>query len=357
MEKRFMQGCEAVAEAAIRSGCRFFAGYPITPQNEIPEYMSRHLPERGGVFIQGESEIAAVNMVFGASSVGTRAMTSSSGLGICLKTECISYLAGTRLPAVIVNVSRGGPGLADIMPAQQDYLQATKAMGSGGHLIKVYAPSTIQESVDLTCKAFDNADRDRNPVMILMDGCIGSMMEPVELPPYRDESPDKSDYIVTGCERRKARSIRSFVTTEALPQELENIRAAKMYDRWQREEVEAEEYLLEDAVIVLVAYGITARIARSAVEAARAQGIKAGMLRPITLLPFPYAQLERLDATKVKRVLAVEMSIPGQMVQDVRIGVGHRIPVEAFGRSGGVVISDSEIEEKIIQAVKEGQIL
>jgi 2-oxoglutarate ferredoxin oxidoreductase subunit alpha len=298
MEKLFMKGNEAVAEAAVRAGCKFFAGYPITPQNEIPEYMSRRLPETGGVFVQGESEVASINMLFGASSTGARVMTSSSGLGISLKTEGVSYMAAARLPAVIVNVSRGGPGIGSIQPAQQDYLQATKAMGSGGHRLMVFAPSTVQEAIDMTFKAFDRADRDRNPVMILMDGCVGAMMEPVVLPEFKTEFPDKSDWIATGAKGRKCRFISSFdaATTEALEIEAGNKRAAAIYKSWQKNDVEVEEYMAEDADIVIAGYGIIGRIGRTAVDQLRAEGIRAGLIRPKTLSPFPYESFKNSTA-------------------------------------------------------------
>lgn len=347
MEKKFMKGCEAVAESAIRAGCRFFAGYPITPQNEIPEYLAMKLPEVDGIFVQGESEIASVNMVLGAASTGVRSMTSSSGLGICLKSEGIAYLAGSRVPAVIVNVMRGGPGLASIQPAQQDYFQATKALGAGGFRVKVFAPSTVQESADLTYRAFDEADKDRNPVMVLIDGSIGAIMEPVALPEFKTDLPSKDDWKVSGKAGREARAIRSFSSTDPRDQEAENIRADRMYQTWVPE---AEELLVDDAEYVIVAYGSTARVAKSALYALREKNIKVGLIRPITLYPFPEDAVHKVS--HVKKILCLEMSIPGQMVEDVKLAVDDKSKVAFFGRSGGVLISDEEIVDQIMALVE-----
>ncbi len=342
MKKHFMKGCEAIAEAALRAGCTFFAGYPITPQNEIPEYMSKELPRYGGVFVQGESEVASVNMVLGAAATGARAMTSSSGPGISLKSEGISYIAGSRLPAVIVSVMRGGPGLGSIMPAQQDYLQATKASGHGGFRMMVFAPSTIQEAVDYTHKAFDYADRDRNPVMILVDGCLGAMMEPVILPEYHDNCNKQEDWVLDGCRQREPRTVLS-VSLTGEPQEQFNIEMAKLYESWAGKDTEVELYEMDDAEIVLAAYGTSARIAKTAIDTLRDEGVKVGLVRPITLYPFPYEVFENLDYKRVKHVLDVEMSIPAQMVDDVRLGVLRRAEISTFGRSGGVIIGVDEI--------------
>lgn len=348
MDRQFMKGCEAIAEAAIRAGCRFFAGYPITPQNEIPEYMSRKMPEVGGTFIQGESEVASINMVYGAASTGIRAMTSSSGPGISLKSEGISYLAGAQLPAVIVNVMRGGPGLGSIEPAQMDYLQAVKASGHGGFKMLVFAPSTIQEAVDMTYMAFEYAERDRNPVMILADGCLGAMMEPVVLPePIEPYIKDK-DWILNGCKNREPRVI-SSVSAIGEVQEKFNINLQTLYESWKGKDEKVEEFMIEDAEIVIASYGTSARISRTAIEELRKEGIKIGMIRPITLNPFPYNAFKNLDFNKVKHVLDVEMSIPSQMIDDIRLGLLDRVPVSSFGRSGGVIIRVDEI----IQAVKQ----
>ncbi|MCR4442478.1 MAG: 3-methyl-2-oxobutanoate dehydrogenase subunit VorB [Peptococcaceae bacterium] len=354
MEKLFMKGNEAIAEAALRAGCSFFAGYPITPQNEIPEYMSRRLPELGGVFIQGESEVASINMLYGASAAGKRAMTSSSGPGLSLKAEGISYLAGAALPAVIVYVMRAGPGLGHIMPGQNDYFQATKAPGHGGFKIMVMAPSTVQEAVDLTCRAFDYADRDRNPVMVLVDGVIGAMMESVTLPPYKKELPDKGDWIADGCRGREPRLIRSFIL-DALALEDFNKKRAGMYERWQREDAVVEEFMTDDAEYVIAAYGTSARVARTSVRELRKEGLKAGLIRPATLVPFPYDSFAGLGEKKVKGILVVEMTIPGQMIEDVRLGVGDRLPVYFLGRSGGVIVSPLEVKEKVLELAGGGR--
>ena len=350
MVKVFVKGNEAVAEAALRAGCRFFAGYPITPQNEIPEYMARRLPEVGGVFVQGESEVASINMLFGASSVGVRCMTSSSGLGISLKTEGISYMVGARLPAVIINVMRGGPGIGSIQPAQQDYLQATKAMGSGGYRLKVFAPGSVQEAVDLTYEAFESADRDRMPAIVLMDGCVGAMMEPVSFPEYKTEFPDKSDWITLGADGREARFISSFNVASTEPYGIEdgNIAVAENYGRWLREETLVETYLTDDAEIVIVAYGIIGRESRYVVDMLRENGFRAGLVRPKTISPFPYAFFEALPQS-VRAVLCAEMSIPGQMVDDVKMAVSDLSKVKSIGRSGGILLTAEEIFDKAVE--------
>ncbi len=323
MSRVFMKGCEAIAEAAVRAGCRFFAGYPITPQNEIPEYFSRRMPEVGGVFVQGESEVASVNMVYGAASAGVRAMTSSSSPGIALKSEGISYCAAARIPMVYANISRGGPGVGSIQPAQMDYFQATRASGNGGFQMMVFAPSTVQEAVDMTYAAFDYADRDRNPVLILADGVIGTMMEPVVLPDMKSEEElaalkaSKQGWACVGHKLDYAH--RAWIQPgHWLTSDMQkaNEDAAALYASWEKD-VQVEEYRLEDAEVVLTAYGISARICKSAVELLRAQGIKAGLIRPITVHPFPYAAYDHIDYSKVKAVLDVEMSIPAQFVDDV----------------------------------------
>jgi 2-oxoglutarate/2-oxoacid ferredoxin oxidoreductase subunit alpha len=353
MDRHFMKGNEAIAEAAIRAGCRFFAGYPITPQNEIPEYMSRRMPEEGGVFVQGESEVAAINMVFGAAATGARVMTSSSGPGLSLKTEGISYIAASQLPAVIVNVMRGGPGLGTIEPAQSDYFQMTKAAGHGGFRMIVLAPSTVQEAADLMLQAFDYADRDRNPAVLLVDGCLGAMMESVVLPLPRRELPDKSDWVLDGCQGRSPRSVLSC-SLVAERQEEFNQQMADLYDGWQKNDVQVEQFFVEDAEVVVAAYGTSARIARTAIENLRDAGVKAGLIRPITLSPFPYQTFAALDPSRVKCVLDIEMTIPAQMVEDVRLGVQGRVPVACFGRSGGVIPQVDEIEEAVKKALAEG---
>jgi len=347
MPKKFMKGCEAVAEAAVLAGCRFFAGYPITPQNEIPEYMSSRLPEVGGVFVQGESEVASVNMVYGAASTGTRAMTSSSSPGISLKSEGISYLSGAKLPALIVNVSRGGPGLGSIQPAQSDYLQATKALGHGGFKVMVFAPSTLQEAVDLTYNAFDYAERDRNPVLLLMDGCLGSIMEMVELPELKEADGKNTESWRVGKsgEKRGARMITSIYPEAGL--EANNKNFAATVKKWQENDVMVEEYKIEDAEYIAVAYGIAARVAKQAVMELREEGHKVGLIRPITLFPFPKASFHKLDYDKVKAFIDIEMTIPAQMYDDIALEVMGRAKIYTYGRSGGVLLDDDGVKSEM----------
>ncbi|MDE6840877.1 MAG: 3-methyl-2-oxobutanoate dehydrogenase subunit VorB [Oscillospiraceae bacterium] len=353
MARVLMKGCEAIAEAAVRAGCRFFAGYPITPQNEIPEYFARRLPEVGGTFVQGESEVASVNMVYGAAAAGTRSMTSSSSPGIALKSEGISYCAAARIPIVYANISRGGPGVGAIQPAQQDYLQATKASGNGGFEMIVLAPSTVQEAADLTYAAFNYADRDRNPVLILADGVIGTMMEPVELPEMKTDEEiatlkaKKAKWACTGHKLDYAN--RSWIqpgqwNTQIM--QAENEKAAALYAPWEKD-IQVEEYMVEDAEVVIAAYGVCARIGKSAVDLCRAAGKKVGLIRPITVHPFPFAAFDHIDYNVCKAVLDVEMSIPAQLVQDVRMGVKGRCPIETCLCSGGNIMS----REAVLNAV------
>jgi 2-oxoglutarate ferredoxin oxidoreductase subunit alpha len=348
MEKLFMKGNEAIAESAIRAGCRFFAGYPITPQNEIPEYMARRMPEVGGVFVQGESEIASAYMVYGGSSMGVRCMTSSSGLGICLKSEAISYMAGARLPAVIVDIARGGPGLGTIQPAQQDYHFLTKGLGSGGFSCVVYAPSSVQEAADLTFKAFEMAQRDRNPVVILADGCLGTMMETVELPAGISPSGASEWSLAKGD--RSYRAVKSF-NIEPVDQEYFLKELEAMYLGWEKD-IMAELYHAEDAEYLIAAYGISGRIAKTAVQMLRSKGIACGLIRPITLNPFPCGIFASLNSDRVRGLLVVEMSIPGQMISDVRSAANRDIPVEFFGRSGGVIVQESEIADAMKELIR-----
>lgn len=354
MARVFMKGTEAVAEAAVRAGCRFFAGYPITPQNEVPEYFARRMPEVGGTFIQGESEVASINMVYGAAQMGVRSMTSSSSPGIALKSEGISYCAAARIPMVYANFARGGPGVGSIQPAQQDYFQATKASGNGGFQMMVLAPATVQEAVDLTYKAFDYADRDRNPVLILADGVIGTMMEPVELPEMKSDEEiaamkdAKRSWACVGHELDYAHRawIQPGQWSTARMQEV-NEDADTLYRSWEKD-AQTEEYLVEDAEVVIASYGISARIAKSAVNVLRAQGIKAGLIRPITVNPFPYKAFDHIDYSKCKAILDVEMSIPAQFVEDVKMGVKDRCPIETCLCSGGNIMS----REAVIDAAK-----
>ena len=347
-EKLLMKGNEAMAESALRAGCRFFFGYPITPQTELAAYMSRKMPQIGGTYLQAESEVAAINMVYGASAAGARVMTSSSSPGISLKTEGISYMAGADLPGVIVNVQRGGPGLGSIQPSQSDYWQATKAAGHGDFHMVVLAPSTVQEMADCVYRAFDVADAYRTPVMVLADGMLGQMMEPVVLPQPRSlESLPAKPWAACGHGHKRAHNVVNslYLTAEEL-EEL-NIERFKRYELIKRTEQQAECFLTEDAEVVVVAFGASARIARSAVVAARAEGIKAGLLRPITLWPFPVDALSCTFAS-AKAYLSVEMNM-GQMVEDVRLAVNGRAPVGFFGRTGGVIPTPAEVLEQIRQ--------
>lgn len=344
-EKVLMKGNEAIAEAAIRAGCRYFFGYPITPQSELPAYLARKFPEVGGTFLQAESEVAASNMIYGAAGAGARVLTSSSSPGISLKAEGISYIAGAELPAVIINIMRGGPGLGSIQPSQADYFQATKGMAHGDFRLTVLAPSTVQEAVDLTMEAFEIADRYRNPVLIVGDGIIGQMMEPVEFKEAvdPDELP-KKEWATDGAKGREPNVINSLALE---PEDLEdhNMKLKAKYDKMKEEEVRYEELHTDDADIIIVAYGTTARISSRAIEMARKEGYKVGMIRPITLFPFP-TDIINETADRVDDFLAVEMST-GQMVEDVRLAVNGKKPVHFYGRTGGVVPSPEEIVDKI----------
>jgi len=338
--KTLMTGNEAMAGGAVRAGCRYYYGYPITPQNEVPEYMSRRMPEVGGVFIQSESELAAINMVLGTSAAGKRAMTSSSSPGISLKQEGISYIAGCRLPAVIANVQRGGPGLGDIQAAQGDYFQATKGGGHGDYHLIVLAPSSVQEMADLTTEAFDLADRYRVPVMILADAQVGQMMEPLEWREYSppDDLPGK-DWALTGAKGRPKNLVRSFrMYAEELEEHNRTLQAT--YARITEQETRWEESGCEDADVVVVAYGSTARTARGLL-ARGVDGAKLGLLRPITLWPFPTGRIREL-AEEGAAFLVAEMSA-GQMVEDVRLAVEGRSPVEFYGRMGGIPVTIEEM--------------
>lgn len=343
--KVLMKGNEALAEAAIRAGCHHFFGYPITPQTELAAYMSKRMPQVGGTYLQAESEIAAINMVLGASAAGVRAMTSSSSPGISLKGEGISYIAGSDLPAVIINVQRGGPGLGGIQPSQSDYWQATKATGHGDFQILVFAPSTVQEMVDLISHAFDTADKYRMPAMILADGMLGQMMEPVELPEEGSVQLPEKEWAAKGHGGKRPHNIINslYLTPEKL-EELVRERFQR-YEIVKRSEQMAEEYLTDDADIVLVAYGASSRVARSAVNKAREKGVKAGLVRPITLWPFPTEALNRA-ASHAKSFLAVEMSM-GQMVDDVKLAIDCKVPVHFYGRTGGMIPTPAEVLEQI----------
>lgn len=345
-EKILMKGNEAIGEAAILAGCRHYFGYPITPQTELTEYMSKRMPEVSGIFVQAESEIAAINMVYGAAGAGARAMTSSSSPGISLKQEGISYIAGAELPCVIVNMVRGGPGLGSIQPSQCDYFQATKGGGHGDYHNIVLAPNSVQELVDITVLSFQLADEYRNPVMLLGDGALGQMMEPVKLTVTIRDVPLKP-WAVTGFRDRSTINIINSLYLK--PEELEkhNINLQEKYKSIRSKEVRYEEINTENAELILVAYGITSRIARSAMERARTEGLKVGLLRPISLWPFPEKILSEL-ATKADAFLTLELSA-GQMVEDVKLAVNGLKPVYFYGRMGGMIPSPREVYERILQ--------
>ncbi|MBR7173949.1 MAG: 3-methyl-2-oxobutanoate dehydrogenase subunit VorB [Clostridia bacterium] len=355
-QKMLMKGNEAIAEAAIQAGCRFFFGYPITPQNQIPEYMSKRLPKiEGGCFLQAESEVAAINMVYGAAGAGARVMTSSSSPGISLKQEGISYIVGAELPCVIVNMVRGGPGLGSIQPAQSDYYQATRGGGHGDYRMIVLAPSSIQEAVELTQNAFDLADKYRNPVLVLGDGLIGQMMEPVEMPDYQKPAdlPPKT-WAATGWTPQSDRE-RAIINSLYIDPAVLEKHVNHLYEKYavmEQTECRWQEELTEDADYVICAYGTTARIARSAMRKLRAEGIRAGLIRPITLWPFPNAPIAKA-AEHAKAFLTVEMSM-GQMVDDVRLAAEGKVPVHFFGRTGGIVPTVREIITEVEKLAKEG---
>jgi len=339
-----MTGNEAIAEGAIRAGCGFYAGYPITPQNELIAYMAKNMPENNRVFIQAESELAAINMVFGASAAGVRAMTSSSSPGISLKQEGISYLAGCELPAVIVNIMRGGPGLGNISPSQSDYFQATKGGGHGDYHLIVLSPASVEEAYCLMFDAFDLADKYRNPVMILGDGMLGQMMEPLSLKPGKIRLYEKP-WALTGCQDRQPNIIRSLLLKDGALEQL-NLKLQKKYQAAQEKEQRWEEQFTDDAKVILVAYGGMARILKSIVRQLRQKNKKVGLIRPISLWPFPVKAFAKPARKKVK-YLVVEMSY-GQMVEDVRLAVNCAGPVEFLGRAGGAMPS----EDEIIAAIK-----
>jgi 2-oxoglutarate ferredoxin oxidoreductase subunit alpha len=341
-----MRGNHVVAEAAIRAGCRYYFGYPITPQNEIPEYMADKLSKiEGGVFVQAESEVASIHMVIGASMTGGRVMTSSSGPGISLKQEGISFLSGLELPAVIVNMSRGGPGLGNIAPSQSDYFQATRGGGHGDYRTIVLAPSSGQELADLTARAFDLADRYRIPVILLGDGMLGQMMEPVE---FRPEVPLKKlpakDWVLGGAKGRPSRFIRSLIL-DATEEEEHNWKLMRKYEKITKEEVSWETFATEDAKMVVVAFGTAARIAKGAINRVREQGLKVGLLRPISLWPYPSKAIKELSK-KVKFFLCFEMNM-GQMVEDVKLALEGNGEVHFYGRPGGIIPTPAEISRII----------
>jgi 2-oxoglutarate ferredoxin oxidoreductase subunit alpha len=345
MAKELLKGNVAIAEAAIRAGVEAYFGYPITPQTELLEYMSLRMPQLGRVFLQAESEVAVINMVYGAACAGVRVMTSSSGPGISLMQEGLSYIACSEVPAVVVDIMRGGPGLGNIQPTQADYNQLTKSAGHGDFHCLVLAPSSVQEAVDLTGLAFDLADKYQTIAVVAGDGMIGQMMEPAELPPMRPAPTARPEWALTGAKGRPKHIITSLdLSAEGL--EKINQRLQAKLARIRAAEVRYEEMLTDDADILVAAFGTTGRIAKTAIREARSRGIRVGLLRPITLYPFPLARLEELSR-RIKSVLVVEMNA-GQMVEDVRLGIGGRAPVHFYGRTGGSIPLPDEILQQIV---------
>ena len=352
-EKVLMKGNEAIAEAAILAGLRHYFGYPITPQTEIAAYMAKRMPKIGGTFLQAESEIAAINMVYGVASTGKPAMTSSSSPGIALKAEGISYLAGADLPGLIVNVQRGGPGLGGIQPSQSDYFFATRGPGHGDFHVLVFAPASVQEMADLTGKAFHLAWKYRMPAMLLADGTMGQMMEAVELPEACDAFGSDNPWAVTGTEMARPHNIINSLYLKPEILEATNVERHERYAAIERDEVLFEEYLMDDAEICIVSYGITARVSRNAIAEARAEGIKVGMIRPITLWPFPSEALAAA-AEKVDSFLVVEMSM-GQMKADVELATRCIRPVDLCSRTGGMIPTPDEVLDHIRALAREGR--
>ena len=344
MAKILMKGNEAIAQAAVSAGCEAFFGYPITPQNELIEYMAKYLAKNNGVFVQAESELAAINMVYGAAGAGARVMTSSSSPGIALKQEGISYCAGAELPVVIVSVSRGGPGLGGILPSQADYNQATRGGGNGDYKVMVLAPNGVQEATELVRKAFELAEKYRNPVMVMADGIIGQMMEPVEINPEPLPAVDRP-WAAEGQRGRAQRNVVNSMNLDAYKLEQHNRDLQAKYERMEREDVMYETVQTEDAEVLLVAYGTPSRIVKSAMATLREQGIKAGLFRPKTLLPFPSSQLKAAAQGK-QFVLVAELSL-GQMLVDVKLAIEGTVPVHFYGRTGGVIFEPSEIVDAV----------
>ena len=343
-EKVLMKGNEAIAEAAVRAGCMHYFGYPITPQTELAAYMAKRMPKIGGTFLQAESEIAAINMVYGVSASGKRVMTSSSSPGVSLKQEGISYIAGADLPALIVNVQRGGPGLGGIQPSQSDYFQATKGGGHGDYHLIVLTPASVQEMADLTSLAFDLSDKYRVPAMLLADGTMGQMMEPVILPEPHESHIDKP-WAVTGTQMKRRHNIVNSLYLDPAELEKTNIERFERYKLIEENEARYESFMTEDAEIVVVAFGIAARVSKNAVAAARKEGIKAGLIRPITVWPFPKKPISEL-AEKVKGFISVELSM-GQMIEDIKLAENCIRPVELCFRAGGMIPSPDEVLESI----------
>ncbi|MBO7390813.1 MAG: 3-methyl-2-oxobutanoate dehydrogenase subunit VorB [Clostridia bacterium] len=348
-DKVLMKGNEAIAEAAIKAGCRHYFGYPITPQTEVAAYMAKKMPKIGGTFLQAESEIAAINMVYGVASAGLRVMTSSSSPGISLKGEGISYLAGADLPALVVNVQRGGPGLGGIQPSQSDYFQSTRGGGHGDYHMIVLAPSSVQEMAALTVKGFELADKYRMTAMVLADGTMGQMMEPVSLD-FEVTPPPEKPWATTGTEMKRKHNIVNSLSL--VPEELEKLNIARFerYEEVKKNETMYEEYMMDDAEIAIAAFGIAARVSKNAINEARKQGIKVGLIRPITLWPFPDAPFKKA-ATHVKQFISVELNM-GQMIEDVRLAPECKVPVTLCNRVGGMIPSPEQVLDAIIKASK-----
>ena len=348
-ERVLMKGNEAIAEAAIRAGCRHYFGYPITPQTEIAAYMAKKMPKIGGVFLQAESEIASINMVYGAAAAGVRVMTSSSSPGISLKSEGLSYIAGSDVPCLVVNVQRGGPGLGGIQPSQSDYFQATKGGGHGDYRMIVLAPASVQEMASLTIKGFNLADKYLMTSMILADGTIGQMMEPISFEDAEIEVYEKP-WALTGTKGERKHNVVNSLYLKADELEVKNFQRYERYKIVEENEPMWEEYMMEDAEYCVVSYGIASRVAKNAVVAARAEGIKVGLIRPITLWPFPKAALAKA-AEQVKSFISVELSM-GQMIEDVRLATCCKKPVSLCNRCGGMIPSPDEVLESIRKAAK-----
>jgi 2-oxoglutarate ferredoxin oxidoreductase subunit alpha len=351
-DKILMKGNEALAEAAIMAGCRHYFGYPITPQTEVAAYMAKRMPKIGGTFLQAESEVSAINMVYGVAGAGFRVMTSSSSPGVSLKQEGISYIAGADLPALIVNVQRGGPGLGGIQPSQSDYFQATKGGGHGDYHLIVLAPASVQEMADLTIKAFDLADQYRVPTMLLADGTMGQMMEPVELPDIPPAEVEKP-WAVRGTEGKRPHNIINSLYLDPELLEKTNFERFERYAKIEENECMSESFMMEDAEYCVVAFGIAARVAKNAVVAARKAGLKVGLIRPITLWPFPKKVLAEA-AEQVKGFLSVELSM-GQMIEDIKLATACKKPVELCCRTGGMIPSPEQVLESIEKLAKENQ--
>jgi len=346
MGRELLKGNVAIAEAALRAGMVAYFGYPITPQTELLEHLARRMPELGRVFLQAESEVAAINMVYGAACAGVRTMTSSSSPGISLMQEGLSYIAASDLPCVVVDIMRGGPGLGNILPSQGDYFQVTRSAGHGDYHPIVLAPASVQEAVDLTVLAFDLAEQYRHLVILAADGLIGQMMEPAELPPMRDLPTERPAYALTGAKGRPPRRIASFYL-QAEAEEAYNLQIQARLARIREREQRSVEHFTEDARFLVVGYGSAGRIALSAVQQLREQGVPVGLFRPITLYPFPAARLRAL-AAQVEAILVVEMNA-GQMLEDVRLAIAERVPIHFYGRMGGAV----PMPEEIVSALRQ----